>query len=1154
MSQPAKPAGPSSRISPRIYQVRQSYQAAWKAMSSGSEPPRIEDYLLDAAEDEQKDLFLELLALEIENRRCQGEEPQIEEYLQRFPNSRSAVEFAFRNVADYLVLTADNQVITGADHHQTKQPGSGFALGQMLQDRYRLESKLGQGGMGVVYLARDQRLDRPVAVKVIRPPRKEGRLGASREAETHLAFAEEARIGANLTHPAIATVFDFGFHETQPFTVFEYVGGETLGDLLRRRGRLPLEEVRLIVGPLAQGLDFAHGRHVVHRDLKPENIRATEQGQFKILDLGLAREFCRESEWSFAGTPAYASPEQAAGLPCDGRTDQYALGLIVYEMLTGQRPFVSKGVIELLEMHRTQEPTPLGEILPDLPASVGSAVLRALSKEAGHRFASCEELALAIGCQLLSLPTPPSSILYMTHIKRMWGYWRSPPISFSRGIYLILTTDSLWVWHQEEMARWSLAAVEVTKGITEHLSRTLLPRNLQRHPVGFPKRLTDPFTSLSRCLTVWFTIDGRSARQTFLFGHRAQAALLKGRIEKSKANLPPSTLDADGGTNVKPVVLLRQRPNQRFQLLAKLEARNSEKLAAQVELTALGAMIGADAIVDFETSCLTDVHNTVFRCSGTAVQAVDNQGRHDVGVYWLTARVVDAGNWMLTLIALSLLWSLFSGMATAPDRIVLIWRNLFLHAWPFLAVTMLRRFRWPQLLCPTALAVLALCCYPFITLSADVLVPGHHAIEPGPGRRPAVNLDVNRDVQRPPTVNRSVLRRNPQERQQLITPLQFTFLVIDFGLQLSAVLCVRRAWGLRKRQRLFVWDSLERAPAGRLLVGVFAAGLSIAYAIGLGGFLMYYRGDADSALDGAIAWLQSPRNQPSVRTITDDEFSQVLLWTQRDQIFRAATSVALMHQPLHFEILFASPEATKSPEDRFRENIRSEEKAVARNSGPWEWRALSRGHFSFGKHLAEHGKGKEAREHMEQAVAISLRLRREFPDHIVHWGNFPFEIEMAQCLLDDAYPSLRDPARAIELAKAVISGATEDRQEMTVPPRAKERRNSGGHATHSAWHILATAYYQIGSWKDSILAFEEFFKLYEGGDGRDWLYVAMAYHRLGNVEEGCKWLEKAIQWCDQARTGRVQLAGNQRPTSITVELLAKIDRLRAEVEELFKKP
>src|SRR5262249_34960802 len=187
--------------------------------------------------------------------------------------------------------------------------------------------------------------------------------------ETRLreAFANEARTGAGLTHPAIATVFDFGFHGSEPFIVFEYIDGPTLHDLLEQRGRLPLEEVRLVLGPLAQALDFAHARHGVHRDLKPANLRATGQGHFKILDLGLAQEFRREADWNFAGTPAYAAPEQAAGQPCDGRSDQYALALIAQEMLTGRQVFEHGDWRELLRMQCEQEPPSAGALQPDLP-------------------------------------------------------------------------------------------------------------------------------------------------------------------------------------------------------------------------------------------------------------------------------------------------------------------------------------------------------------------------------------------------------------------------------------------------------------------------------------------------------------------------------------------------------------------------------------------------------------------------------------------------------------------------------------------------------------------------------------------------------------------------------------------------------------------
>ena len=242
-----------------------------------------------------------------------------------------------------------------------------FASGTVLQDRYRLIKELGQGGMGVVYLGHDQRLDRSVAVKVILSHSDAASASATMDSRLKTSFQEEARLGASLTHPAIATVFDYGFQRDNPFTVFEYIDGETLRELIERRGRLPLDEVRLIIGPLALALDFAHARRIVHRDLKPENIRSTEQRQFKILDLGLAREFSRQEDWRFAGTPAYAAPEQVAERASDGRTDQYALAVIIFELLTGRRPFESNSWLDLLEMQFSSAPHIRGASIPTFP-------------------------------------------------------------------------------------------------------------------------------------------------------------------------------------------------------------------------------------------------------------------------------------------------------------------------------------------------------------------------------------------------------------------------------------------------------------------------------------------------------------------------------------------------------------------------------------------------------------------------------------------------------------------------------------------------------------------------------------------------------------------------------------------------------------------
>ena len=337
--------------------IATKFDRAWGA----GRRPRIEDYLTEVEGPRRPLVLEELLRTELEYRRKAGERPTAVEYRLRFPEDAEVIDLVFP-VADhdatvtFTVVGADGRGEPGISPDGLDRLKSLFIPGVVLQGRYTLEKELGHGGMGRVYLGHDRRLgDRPVAIKVILP---DNRRGTITEADMRWKFEEEARIGANLVHPTIATVYDYGLHEGVPFTVFEYIQGETLRDLLRRRGRLPLEEVRLIVAPIAQALDFAHSRHVVHRDLKPENIRATAQGPFKILDLGLAKEFRLVVDWAgFCGTPAYASPEQATGSPCDGRADQYTLALIVFEMLTGRRVFEDRDWRALLEKHRSQEPS-----------------------------------------------------------------------------------------------------------------------------------------------------------------------------------------------------------------------------------------------------------------------------------------------------------------------------------------------------------------------------------------------------------------------------------------------------------------------------------------------------------------------------------------------------------------------------------------------------------------------------------------------------------------------------------------------------------------------------------------------------------------------------------------------------------------------------
>lgn len=291
----------------------------------------------------------------------------------------------------FCASTPDGSVAPVWDDTQEAHLDAGFAVGGTVAERYFLQRKLGNGSMGRVFLAKDLRLDRSVALKVVLHRNR-----AIPELESILQ--REARLGASLNHRGIAAVYDFGLHEDKSYTVFEFVEGETLRTLLWRRGHLPLDELRPIVGELAAVLDFAHAHGVIHRDLKPENICLTKSGEFKILDFGLAHDARRaDHSGAYSGTPAYSSPEQADCRPVDGKSDQYALALIVFEILTGRQAFADATPRALLRKQIEAAPPALSEIVPDLPEEVERAILRALSKHPEQRFASCQEFARELG-------------------------------------------------------------------------------------------------------------------------------------------------------------------------------------------------------------------------------------------------------------------------------------------------------------------------------------------------------------------------------------------------------------------------------------------------------------------------------------------------------------------------------------------------------------------------------------------------------------------------------------------------------------------------------------------------------------------------------------------------------------------------------------
>ena len=266
--------------------------------------------------------------------------------------------------------------------------------------KYELHDEIGRGGMGTVYKAFDPALDRFVAVKLLAPH-------LVWEKEFIERFLREARAAARLRHPSIVTIHDVGQESGWYYYAMEYLEGETLGDLIRQRGPMALEEAQAILRPLAEALDYAHEQGLVHRDIKPANVIVGPEGRPTLTDFGIARA-AREARLTatgaIVGTPEYMSPEQVHGSNVDQWTDQYALGVVAYEMLAGQVPFQAESTAALLHKVVYEPPPSLRQARPDLSVGVEWVLQRALAKEPTERFGNCGEFVGA----LEQAPPPPA--------------------------------------------------------------------------------------------------------------------------------------------------------------------------------------------------------------------------------------------------------------------------------------------------------------------------------------------------------------------------------------------------------------------------------------------------------------------------------------------------------------------------------------------------------------------------------------------------------------------------------------------------------------------------------------------------------------------------------------------------------------------------
>jgi len=266
-------------------------------------------------------------------------------------------------------------------------------INDLIKNRYRIIELLGEGGMAFVFKAKDEQLERFVAIKTLKPSYLENENFVTR-------FKREAQTAANLNHPNIVQIFDWGVEENEPYFVMEFIEGTTLSTVISKNKKIKINDVLHIGVQVSSALQAAHESNLVHRDIKPGNIMITPNGRIKVTDFGIVSIQNEDSDMTksgtILGTANYISPEQAQGSSVSSKSDLYSLGIVMYEMLSGRTPFIGETPISIATQHLTEKPRPLIEFVEKIPSGIDKIILKLLNKKPESRFKSAEDLRAAL--------------------------------------------------------------------------------------------------------------------------------------------------------------------------------------------------------------------------------------------------------------------------------------------------------------------------------------------------------------------------------------------------------------------------------------------------------------------------------------------------------------------------------------------------------------------------------------------------------------------------------------------------------------------------------------------------------------------------------------------------------------------------------------